>query len=148
MKPIKQKFLHRPEEGVFGDCHRAAMASILECAIDDVPHFAEDGCDGDTFAQRMLEWCTSEGLGYFRYGITDDPRPYMAQFNPDFYWILGGTSANGVGHSVVCLGGEIVHDPSRDSSGIVAPLKNDDGEEYWGIDLFVHPVAKAHKDKP
>jgi len=41
MRPQKQKFAHKPDEGVFGDCFRTALAAILDLDRDDVPHFNE-----------------------------------------------------------------------------------------------------------
>lgn len=48
--------------------------------------------------------------------------------NPDTYFILGGKSRNGTGHSVVGLNNEIIWDPSPKESGIVSPMS--DGF-YW-----------------
>ena len=38
MTPVKQQFLHDPPTS-YGDCHRAALASLLDLTIDDVPNF-------------------------------------------------------------------------------------------------------------
>ncbi len=44
MIPLMQRNHHDPANGIYGDCHRAAIASLLELPMDDVPHF----CDADS----------------------------------------------------------------------------------------------------
>ena len=41
MTPHKQLNRHRPEEGVFGDCYRTAIACLLDLRPQDVPHVAD-----------------------------------------------------------------------------------------------------------
>ena len=132
MIPVKQGNLHRPDEGIYGDCHRACVASILERPLESVPHFWADGLTAvDESWGRLHAWCTENGITYLFFGFPDDPRPYMAAWNPGLYYILVGTSKNGVGHSVVCFDDEIVHDPSLDQSGIIGPVEQADGAVWW-----------------
>lgn len=136
MKPVKQLYRHDPPR-VFGDCHRAALASILELPCEAVPHFYEliDGEKPDpaTVSQRERSYLASQGLvgittcfseGIELQAVLDG----IAYYNPGVYWILGGTSRNGTGHSVVACDGAIVHDPALDESGIVGPMDNG---HYW-----------------
>lgn len=62
MTPVKQRYKHDPENGVWGDCHRAAVASVLDLALDDVPHFADGGAGGEEFERRVREYLLSRGL--------------------------------------------------------------------------------------
>src|SRR5437879_5835280 len=39
----KQRFQHDPDGGVWGDCHRTAIACALGLPRDEVPHFCDDG---------------------------------------------------------------------------------------------------------
>jgi len=39
MKLQKQAFRHDPSNGMYGDCHRTAIASILGVERDTVPNF-------------------------------------------------------------------------------------------------------------
>ena len=131
MKPVNQQYEHNPVEGVYGDCHRACIASILELGIEDVPHFFFDNCDGDTFYQRVREWVKLQGYSYFEVSFEEDPREWMKMKNPDVYYILGCSLSSGVGHSVVCLNDQIVHDPLNQETGQIGLL---DGH-YW-IDII------------
>lgn len=141
MTPQKQRLRHDPDAGIYGDCHRAALASILEMPIEDVPHFCDPVAYGDEWALAERAWLQS--LGFTPIVLvyeTDDLDAVLystAQLNPDTYAILGGKSRNGTGHSVVICNGEIVHDPSPVNSGIVAPMK--DGR-FW-ITFFGHVKA-------
>jgi hypothetical protein len=147
MTPVKQLLRHKPHEGIYGDCHRAALASILEMPIEDIPHF------GDLSLYSEEEWARAErdwllGIGYIPISLfyeTDDLAGVLfstGYLNPDTYGILGGTSRNGVGHSVVICNGAIVHDPSQDDSGIIGPMK--DGR-FW-VTWFGNIKALASKE--
>lgn len=127
----KQAFRHRPEQGEYGDCHRTAIACILDLPRDAVPNFGEHYDDTDAFHAAERQFLASHGLAkvntLFQADL-DQVLAHIASVNPDQYYLLGGTSRSGCGHSVVGLGGEIVWDPSLDDSGIVGPM--DDGF-YW-----------------
>lgn len=138
MKPVKQRFKHDPANGVYGDCHRAAIASIFELELDDVPHF------GDGYPPAEEFWCRvyafTETLGFTAISIPfvgdggiDGVQATLKISAPNVYYLFGGTSKTGVGHTVVGCGGEIVHDPSQVNSGIVGPME--DGL-YW-VTFFV-----------
>lgn len=131
MTPTKQRNLHRPKEGIWGDCHRACLASLLDLPYDSVPHFGDGGPDGGEFNRRVTEWLAKQKLGQgsaaFE-GELDAVLRMMKLVNPGVYYILGGRSRTGVNHSVIALEDEIVHDPSINGSGIVEPC--DDGF-YW-----------------
>lgn len=152
MKPQKQLFRHDPSKGIHGDCHRTAIACILDLDAADVPHFmhpdvSPNGCDGHRNAER---WLNERGLtqifsifdGSAR--LRDILQAIQHTNNPGLCFILGGQSRNGCNHSVVCCDGEIVCDPSLDDSGIVGPC--DDGW-YWvtfiGSLSTVHQPARA-----
>jgi hypothetical protein len=129
VKPVKQRYRHDPENGVCGDCHRAAMASILDRDIDDVPHFCDGDPSGEEFNRRIDQWLDDQGLVQFVTPFSGDLplgdilRSVSAN-NPGHYYILGGESRTGVNHSVVCHEGEIVHDPSPTDAGIVGPMND------------------------
>ncbi|WP_414461778.1 hypothetical protein [Hyphomicrobium sp. DY-1] len=136
MTPVKQRNKHDPENGIYGDCHRAAIATVLDLDIDAVPHFA-DGDPGDLiFATREQEFLRAHGLFpiAFPFNVVegqslDEILDMIGRLNgDDFVYLLGGKSRTGVNHTVVCQGGRIAHDPSPRDAGIVAPC--DDGF-YW-----------------
>ncbi len=137
--PQKQANRHRPEEGVFGDCHRTCIAMILGLERDEVPHFLHDDPGADVFRQRVGEWLGARGK-FELFMIWDGTTPLedvlrtVDHLNPGVPFILGGESRTGVNHSVVCQHGEIVGDPSLTDAGIVAPTQPDG---HWWVTFIV-----------
>lgn len=151
MIPVKQTFRHDPASGSYGDCMRAAIASVLELPIGEVPHFGEGGPPDAEFDRRVKGWLLSAGVPRFVFAQPsgDDPAEGLRialnnakACNPGTWWTLGGTSSNGVGHEVVCYEDEIVHDPSLDLSGIVGPL----GGFYW-LTFYGSMVTLKEREK-
>lgn len=135
MTPVHAELRHDPPHS-YGDCHRAAVATILDLDIRDVPHFADGGPDGPLFKKREREFLAAIGLvpidSVYK-GHPDWHGPALilhviGDLNPGVPYILAGADATGENHSVVCLGDRIVHDPSPDKPGIVGPCA--DGW-YW-----------------
>lgn len=137
MKPQKQLFRHRPADGVYGDCHRTAIAIALDMDARDVPHFMDCAVAetaGDAH-DRAEAWLNARGICTINLifagdgpleSVLDTIRAVNPRSRPVF--ILGGQSKNGCNHSVVCCDGAIACDPSQDDSGIIGPC--DDGY-YW-----------------
>lgn len=149
MIPLKQRHRHDPANGIWGDCHRACVASILELPLDAVPNFHEPPpgeawrSEWAAIRERVfliscgfvpITCCYHEDMGL------EQVLAGAAYYNPGTYWILGGTSRNGTGHSVVCLDDLIVHDPSLDDSGIVGPME---GGHYWATFIGAGIALKA-----
>lgn len=136
MRALKQRFKHDPANGVWGDCHRTAIATVLGLELDEVPHFAGDGCSDAEFARREREFLASRGIVSISMPLVlaegSDYRELLAMVarmnGDDFVYLLGGRSRTGVNHTVVCRGAEIFSDPSQSDAGIVGPCK--DGH-YW-----------------
>lgn len=136
----KQLFRHRPSEGEIGDCHRTALACLLDLHPSEVPHFGEMTWDvergkfeeGSRFHDLVGEFLASKGLAAVDV-VYDAPLDCVlraqAHINPRAYYLLGGQSATGVNHTVICRGGEIHWDPGQDDPGIVAPCQPDG--LYW-----------------
>lgn len=129
MKFHKQLFRHRPAEGSIGDCHRTAIACLLDLEPHEVPHFAEQTWNADTDAwdRAWKDWLLSKGYRAagvaFTVAALDELMKIMAVCAPGIFYLLGGTSKNGTAHTVIGCGGEIVHDPAIDDSGIAGPLQ-------------------------
>jgi len=133
VKPVKQQFRHFPEYGLWGDCHRACIASILELPLEEVPHFCDGGQEVGGLDCPVRSWLDERGLFQTNtpYNGNIDLDQLLHDLGivlPGIYFILGGSSRNGVGHSLVAGEGRIVHDPSIDGSGCVGPME--DGL-YW-----------------
>jgi len=132
MKPVKQRNRHNPGAGVWGDCHRAAIASILELELDEVPHFYDNGCDVETAQEHERLFLAGKGIVPITIPLTGELQTlldWLGAYNPGVCYLLGGLSRTGVTHTVVCRGNEIVHDPSLDESGIIAPAET--SGMYW-----------------
>ena len=143
MTPHKQLIRHDPENGAYGDCHRTAVACLLDLHPSEVPHVYRDPtrsneeCDAE-----MAEFLAARGLRMIAVawsGATalDDVLGTMEALNPGALFILGGTSRLGTGHSVIAGLGRVVHDPSPLDSGIVGPME--DG--HWWIHFLALNTA-------
>ena len=134
----KQLFRHRPEKGTIGDCHRTAIACLLDLEPEEVPHYGKVHFDDALrFNQAFEDWLSERGYRTVVVAFQDCPLNELlatigAQ-NAGAYYLLGGTSRTGVNHTVVCCGGDVAHDPSIDDAGITGPC--DDG--YWWVTFLV-----------
>lgn len=126
----KQLFKHDPENGIYGDCHRTAIACLLDLPAEEVPQFWIEGETSVEFSKRERAYLATKGLSTVDVIFDcelDQLLTHLESVNPHAYYILGGTSRLGCGHSVVGKGGKIVLDPSQEDTGIVGRL---DGY-YW-----------------
>lgn len=134
MIPQKQSILHNPPHS-YGDCHRAALASVLNLPLDSVPHFTQDlgPKDGAIFERMQKDFLLSLGLVPIcvpfsgEAGLEGVLQTLEAQC-PRIYYLLGGETERGFGHTVVGCGGTIVHDPHPSNCGVNGPM--DDGM-FW-----------------
>lgn len=138
-----QLFRHDPENGVYGDCWRATVASLLRLPIEEVPHVC-DGPDDGKAGERMREFLDSQDCALIQVPFSGDMAlEHVLSFvgsapvSGGLHWCLMGTSRTGCNHVVICRGAEIVHDPSITQSGIVGPA--DDG--FWWVEWIVKRVA-------
>jgi len=106
MKPTDQTKLHIPGKQN-GNCMNAALASLLEIDIEDIPHFEDMEKDKWYFA--LLDWLTSIGFHLIRW----DCEVYLPS-----YFIANGPSPRGVEHSVIYRDTEMIHDPHPSRSGL------------------------------
>jgi hypothetical protein len=150
MRIQKQLYRHNAEKGIMGDCHRTAIACVLDLDPQDVPHFMEkvpehDASEAEIAAERWLNarGLTQINVAYAGESDLETVLSTVANSNPrskGIVYLLGGTSRNGTGHTVVCCDDKIVCDPSLDESGIVGPLS--DGR-YWVT--FFGSLAATHR---
>lgn len=142
MISMKQIYKHNPPETI-GDCWRTCFACLLEIPVTDVPHFCETSWEDNPESQRKAkEWLKTKGYSYFEYPIDCDFETlqiYLDHYLHGIYCMIGGTSKNGTGHSVIMLNGAIVWDPSLDDSGILGPMS--DG--YYWITVLIPGICIA-----
>lgn len=130
LRPQLQAFLHDPDNGVYGDCHRTAIAMALGVDRDTVPHF----CDPQQFDNYLV--AQNEWLGARGYSVVNIPfsqctftqiiEQLRASAN-DAPVIVGGTSPRGRHHSVLVFDGQ-VFDPHPEGGNLIGPM--DDGL-FW-----------------
>jgi len=142
----KQLFRHRPEEGEIGDCHRTAIACLLNMEPESVPHFGkkdfEIGIEKRSQAAEVDAWLAERDLAQVSIAYSDDLEDIlscMGALNPKAFYLLGGRSRTGVNHSVIGCGDRIVWDTSLDDAGIVGPCS--DG--YFWITFIVPALLVA-----
>lgn len=105
MRPVHQTDF----DFVNGNCMAACIASVLELPIEGMPNYHGEGTEWYIQWQRWLEPYNVQLLTFQAGG----------DWLPTGYSILAGKSPRHEGnHAVVCLNGEIVHDPHPDSTGV------------------------------
>jgi hypothetical protein len=136
MTPVDQEFVHLPEQGQYGDCMRACVASLLDLPITDVPHFAQIDAEGNgDFWLMVAEFCRKHGYAFVtmagRFVWSEDP----------IYHIIAGPSprGHGVHHAVVGRNGQVFFDPHPSRAGLAGDPRD------WKFDLLVR-MSKAAND--
>lgn len=137
MKPVFGKVAHDTVSGVVGDCYRAAIASLMELPLWVVPHVYEDPtADPDRQLAAFKNWLGLRGITLIQVKYPGDtPLEFvltsMHVMSPNVFHLLSGTSVNNVGHVVVCLNAEIVHNPTPGAT-LTGPLSNG----YWEVEFL------------
>lgn len=125
---------HDPDNGVFGDCFRACVASIIELPAEQVPHFFHDGQEppqapkdepGRPGWERLNEFLATLPVPLHSLGLAlESASAYCAWMdslrdNFDLHYILGGYTERETSHAVVGHRGRIVHDPHPSRAGLL-----------------------------
>jgi hypothetical protein len=109
MIPVKQTKISI--EGVqHGNCMAAAIASILELRIEDIPAFEDMPSPNWWFS--LQTWLISKGYVLKNHNADKDSAMIKD------YYIACGTSPRGLEHSVIYKDGKLVHDPHPDGGDI------------------------------
>ena len=145
MKPLHQLYRHDPENGVFGDCHRTAIACLLDMNPANVPHFYEiahkrklAGQDRD-WREDVEEFLNLHGytqVDVLFGGDLEGLFAYMQDRNPGQYYLLGGKSERGLPHTVICCGGRFEHDPHPANMFLQKPFEHG----YWEV-TYLLPLS-------
>lgn len=131
MFPQHCRIKHDPPNS-YGDCVRACIATMLSQEMTNVPHFVRDNPDGTVMLSRIRDFLTMFGLvpmisGFPASISLDELLKFMHETNPGISFML--LTGN---HAVVCMDGEIVHDPAWVRVAIVPP------EDAWHVITLVH----------
>lgn len=113
MKPVHQTTF-RPSEGDgAGNCLAAALASVLELALDEVPNFSAIEGENREWFRAMEAWLRERGYGLGVWYLADNPAYYTSEGVP--LLVTGKSPRGDWNHTVVCVtrGDQLVyeHDP-------------------------------------
>ncbi len=133
MKPVDQQVLHDPDNGLYGDCQRACIASLLDLEPADVPHFHETD-NPATFWRSMNSFLAERGLFHLTTGAVDFDQGHFLD-SADCYHMIYGRTERGTLHAVVALNGEIVHDPHPSKAGLLESERDD-----WDFAFLVKAI--------
>lgn len=126
MTPVQQT-IFGPERG---NCLQAAVASLFDLPLDDVPHFIDEG---NRWWIALQDWLRPRGL-HCVYSSASSIE--IAQ--PGYYLMVGKSPRHDQAHVVIAKDGEMVHDPHPDGTGLEARLG-----EY----IMAHIFADNPKEK-
>lgn len=116
---------------VRGNCYAAAIASILELPITDVPNVETlYHIEGSLWYEVMSAFIKSQGYelsndGRFKvfhneqFGVEDNTRSQYLSECSGKYYIASGRSVRGVHHCVIYKDGIMVHDPHPTREGLL-----------------------------
>lgn len=145
MIPQEQEHPHDPIAGVYGDCFRASIASILELPITDVPHFLYDGSQ-DLWLERFTAFLGP--LGYFMMTIPAADWDFkswknLCKIKEPIYHLISDESprfSNEL-HSVVGCDGNVIHDPHPSKLGL--PVKT--SKRTFDFIIPLSPAIRSSK---
>jgi hypothetical protein len=101
---VTQTIMVGDGSGREGNCLQAAVASLLDLPLDNVPHFLES----PDFENTMVTFAAQHGYK-IRYSWTTPPE----------FGLAHGPSPRGVSHAVVYRDSEFAWDPHPDRSGLL-----------------------------
>lgn len=141
MIPVYQEHpFHAPAAGIHGDCYRAALASLLEFPLSDVPHFmAYPQAERREVFRNFLR-----PLGLIPVVLPGaEFRSVIVSSGIDcMHLILGVAKDDGCPHTCVGRNGVVVHDPGPDQFGL------EGGIDDWEIVIFVATLDGWDGDSP
>lgn len=108
MKPVDQTRFGNPG----GNCFQAALASILELSLDDVPDFCNQNWEGN-WASDLNDWLYDRGLFSLEIDLEHVDANWIDWTIANCYCLASVASATteGATHAVVYYKGRVIHDP-------------------------------------
>ena len=139
MTTHKQLFGHDPENGIFGDCFRTALACILDMEPCAVPHFFDGGKSSNDAFRELGPWLRGHSLALFELPMhgeskLEDILGSICAHSPGLFYLLTGESTSGINHTVVCYGKHVVCDPyigGPNDEALIGPAE--DGLWFVGV---------------
>ena len=141
MKPVMQSILYS-EDGPPGNCFPAAIASILEISIDDVPWPTNKDSEDKwvNYWPRVAEFLYSMGYELIHFTGQIWTPSMMLDKDPwsEVFYIANGPGPRGVDHSVVMRGSDLIHDPHPSGEGLV---------EVTSVEFLVPVPTRKEEDE-
>lgn len=107
-----------------GNCYAACVASVTGIPLEEVPNF----CLKSTWLADSINWLRDRGWGvFYLYDVAGERSnlPGTVRWWSSYPCIVTGKSPRGDWlHCVVDQGGEVVHDPHPDKTGILPPTRD------------------------
>lgn len=111
--------------GYGGNCMSAAIASMLNKTLDQVPYFAEgltdqtkDEENAKIFFNRIKEYLEKLGCELLWYPL--DQKDFKEKIiDAGSYYLVSGKSPRGYSHVVIYRNGELAHDPHPEGGGVI-----------------------------
>lgn len=97
-------------QGAGGNCVQACVASMLELAIEDVPHFLEIAPRPDHWELAFDDWLEMRGIISVR---------MQGHYIFEGFYLATGATARGTRHMCVYRDGYLAHDPHPSKSGLL-----------------------------
>jgi hypothetical protein len=93
-----------------GNCFQAAVASLFELELDQVPDFCNLYKSEEEWFGKFVQWLNKKGLSAIMIStdIDDINRPNYK----DCYLLVGGVNQDSTNHEVVYCNSMIAHDPN------------------------------------
>lgn len=108
LRQVTQTIFAGDPSGRYGNCFQAAIASILELDLEQVPHFAE----ARDWVSYVNAWAALNGWSVRRYFRTDLEGVDLA--------VADGPGPRGYHHAVAVKDGQIAWDPHPSRAGLLA----------------------------
>jgi len=101
-----------------GNCFQAALASILELTLEEVPDFCNIySIETEEWYSQYITWLNKKGLTSLTFALTKDWN--LKHLNlKDCYLLVTGKNKNGVNHCVIYRNAQPIHNPNRKCGGI------------------------------
>lgn len=116
MKPVyMSSTIHSPDDGLFGDCVSACVASIFEMPPSQVPNFADEWQHHEGYVATLRSWLAQWDLTALFFNVPGAAYETtcldLRAAGMDAFHLIGGVSTAGVRHMAVGQFGRVVHDP-------------------------------------
>lgn len=139
MIKVQQTIEHDPDNGKWGNCFSAVLASLLHLPIEDIPVFCKLG----TWERDLNTWLRPYGLAFIQIRNMEEVCE-VAGIQGWHHEVYGTTVRGGdVLHANVGVDGRPVFDPHPDSTGLV-------NVAGYGVFIALEPwrIAGALHDRP